>query len=363
MHARDEVRPKDAGARRTSVSAPAAPTVNTVTPSHELLSLQGKAGNAGVVRMLSEGGRSWAGRAADPTPVVQRAVVQRSKLSHGNISFTNVSLKYPESQGKATRILELLASNSKVTSFLGDRTCRITLEKRTTETPANVVDKGAEGVFVTMASYYLENYDIGYIVGMLCHEFGMHPMAQSAPNMTEEEENFRGMPYPVPGLEGKDVPDGFASMNSDTAQQADHVLGVIPGSPRYTVYRDVTLEMADLLLRDVHNKEDGAREQDVTDLIDCFLMDVASIAATNDNRKRGMPILGNGEGETIRKDIAAVYNAYRARLSQDLPLERQPIKPLFPPEKTPAAVKADFNTLLKRIATGKMWAWSIDNST
>lgn len=299
---------------------------------------------------------------ADPAPVVQRAVVQRSKLSHGNISFTNVALKFPESLGKATRILELLASNTKIKSFLGERTCRITLEKRTTETPAEVVDKGTDGVFVTLASYYLENYDIGYIVGMLCHEFGIHPMAEAAPNMKQEEENFRGMPYPVPGLEGKDVPDGFASMNSDTAKQADHVLGVIPGSPRYNVYRDVTLEMADLLLRDVQNKEDGAREQDVTDLIDCFLMDVASIAATNDNRMRGMPILGNGEGETIRKDIAAVYNAYKARLSQDLPLERRPMKPLFPPEKTPEAVKADFNTLLVRIAKGKFRAWSIDNS-
>ncbi|MCX5240744.1 hypothetical protein OG824_36595 [Streptomyces prunicolor] len=154
MHARDEVRPQEAGARRTSVSGPA---VHTVTPSHELLSLQGKAGNAGVVQMLGERGHSCAGRAADPAPAVQRAVVQRSKLSHGNISFTNVALKYPESQGKATRILELPASNTQIKSFLADRTCRIRLEKRTTETPANVVDKGAEGVFVTLASYYLEN--------------------------------------------------------------------------------------------------------------------------------------------------------------------------------------------------------------
>ena len=128
--------------------------------------------------MLSEGGHSWAGRAADPAPSVQRAVVQRSKLSHGNVSFTN------------------------------------------------------------------------------------------APNMGREEENFRGMPHPVPGLEGKDVPDGFA----------------------------------------------------------------------------------------------AVYNAYKARLSQNLPLGRQPIKPLFPPDKTPEAVKADFATLLKRITKGKLWAWSIENS-
>ncbi|MFJ9246640.1 hypothetical protein [Streptomyces sp. NPDC101776] len=158
-----------------------APAVRTVTPSHELLSLQARAGNAGVVRMLGEGGHGWAGRAADPAPAVQRAVVQRNKLSHGNITLTNVSLKFPGSQGKATRILDLLTSNTAIKSFLGDRPCRIMLEKRTKETPANVVDKGTEGVFVTLASYYLENYDIGYIVGMLCHEFGMHPMAEADP--------------------------------------------------------------------------------------------------------------------------------------------------------------------------------------
>ncbi|MFG2377748.1 DUF6194 family protein [Streptomyces sp. NPDC048504] len=60
-------------------------------------------------------------------------------------------------------------------------------------------------------------------------------------------------------------------------------------------------------------------------------------------------------GTVVTKD-------YKARLSQDLPLNHQTVRPLFPPEKTPEAVKADFNTLLKRIATGKTWAWSIDNS-
>ena len=360
MYARDEARPQVAAARPVPVSVPA---TGTAKPAHELLSLQAKAGNAGVVQMLSGGGHASAGRTAGTAPAaVQRAPVQRSKLSHGNITFTNVAVKYPESLGKATRILELLSANTAIKSFLGDRPCQITLEKRTTETPADVIDKGAEGVFVTLASYYLENYDIGYITGMLCHEFGIHPMAEAVPTMAQEEESFRGMPYPVPGLEGKGGPDGFASMNSDSAKQADHVLGVIPGSPRYNVYRDVTLEMADLLLRDVQNQVDGARGKDVTDLIDCFLMDVASIAATNDNRLRGMPILGNTQGETVRQDIAAVYNAYKARLSRDLSQDRQSsIMPLFPPEKTPAAVKADFNTLLARITKGKFWAWSIDN--
>ncbi|MBK6017397.1 hypothetical protein [Streptomyces sp. MBT53] len=354
MHARDESRARDdAVARRAPLSGPAADTATR--PAHALLSLQSRAGNANVARMLGAEGR--------PAPAVQRApVVQRNKLLNGNISFTNVSLKYPESQDKATRVLQLLSANTAIKSFLNNRSCRITLEKRTSQAPADVVDKGADGVFVTMAAYYLENYDIGYIVGMLCHEFGIHPMAAAAPHTRDEEEAFRGVPFPVPGLEHKPHPDGFASMNTDAAKQADHVLGVIPGSPRYTIYRNVTLEMADLLLRDARNKAPGAREQDVTDLLDCFLMDVASIAATNDNRLRGMPLLGNNEGPAIRQDIASVYNAYKSRLADDLSEERQPIKPLFPPEKTPEAVKADFNTLLGRITKGAFRAWSIDNS-
>ncbi|MGW3101144.1 hypothetical protein [Streptomyces sp. NPDC001100] len=353
MHARDETRARDALSRRAPLSGPAADTATR--PAHALLSLQARAGNANVARMLGQEGR--------PAPAVQRApVVQRSKLLNGHISFTNVSLKFPESQDKATRVLELLSVNTAIKSFLNGRTCHITLEKRTSQAPADVVDKGADGVFVTMAAYYLENYDIGYIVGMLCHEFGIHPMAAAAPTMRDEEDAFRSVPLPVPGLENKPHPDGFASMNTDAAKQADHVLGVIPGSPRYTIYRDLTLEMADLLLRDARNKKPGAGEKDVTDLIDCFLMDVASIAATNDNRLRGMPVLGNREGPAIRQDIAAVYNAYKSRLADDLSEERQPIKPLFPPEKTPEAVKADFNTLLGRITKGAFRAWSIDNS-
>ncbi|MFH9136087.1 DUF4157 domain-containing protein [Streptomyces sp. NPDC017524] len=325
---------------------------------------------ANATRVMSgpvrEEGRPEATADAGGTRPLQRSArtIQRAQLSFGQITFTNVSAKHEESRGKAERILQLLGSHTAIQQYLGDRRCEITLEKRTTETPADVIDKGEAGVFVNLASYYFENYDIGYIAGMLCHEFGIHPLAESLPNMRGEESGFRGMPFPVPGLEGEDRggPDGFVSMNSDTAKQADHVLGAIPGSPRFTIYRDVTLEMAQLLLQDVHDHAENAQEQDVTDLIDCFLMDIASIAATNDDRKRGAPIIGNSEGPTVRADIAKVYNAYKQRVVNGLPLERQDIAPLFPPDKTPEAVKADFNTLFTRIAKGKFWAWSIDKS-
>jgi hypothetical protein len=147
-------------------------------------------------------------------------------------------------------------------------------------------------------------------------------------------------------------------MNSAEAKQADHVLGVIPQGPRYGVYKAVTTEMAERLLHDVKDQVDGAKQQDVTDLLDCFLMDVASMAATNDNRLLGAP--PKSGSEAVRKDIAQVYNRYRALLSADFP-EDSPIRPLFPPEKTPEAVKQDFLTLAARIAKGAAWAWSISN--
>nr|WP_228718785.1 DUF4157 domain-containing protein [Kitasatospora acidiphila] len=305
--------------------------------------------------------------AAEAAPaLLQRSApsIQRTRLASGKIAFTNVSVKYPESQQKAMRVLGLLSSHPGITQFLDGRTCEITLEKRTTETPADVIDKGPDGVFVTLAAYYFENYDIGYIAGMLCHEFGIHPLAEQKLG-PGEEDGFKGMPFPVPGLEGEDRggPDGFVSMNSETAKQGDHVLGAIPGSPRYTIYLDVALQMADLLFREAEQQEPGAQKKDVTDLIDCFLMDVASIAATNDDRKRGVPRPGNSEGEAVRRDIATVYNSYKGRISRDLSVERQEkIAPLFPADKTPQGVKDDFTTLITRVGKGVLWAWSINNS-
>lgn len=292
--------------------------------------------------------------AAEAAPVQRAALpIQRARMVSGKIAFTNVANTYPAYFGKAQRVLQLLSEHKQIQDYLRGRPCDIVLEKRIKDAPAEVKDNGDEGVKVILAAYYFENYDIGYIVGMLSHEFGIHPLAEAKPQLLDEEQHLKGMPFPVPGLEEQPK-----FMNSDEAKQADHVLGAIPQGPRYGVYKAVTKEMAERLLQDAKGKVDGAKEQDVTDLLDCFLMDVASIAATNDNRLLGAP--AKSGSEAVRNDIAQVYNRYRALLSADFP-EESPIKPLFPPEKTPEAVKQDFLTLAARIAKGAAWAWSISN--
>ncbi|MCX4231198.1 hypothetical protein, partial [Streptomyces ortus] len=117
----------------------------------------------------------------------------------GNFEFTNLNQtdRYVD---KAVRIVELLDEHGTIRSFVGGRPVRITLHVRTTETPADVRDLGAAGVEINLASYYFEKYDIGYIMGMLSHEIGLHPLASANSKIPEEEELYQGMPLMVPGL-------------------------------------------------------------------------------------------------------------------------------------------------------------------
>ncbi|GAA3064859.1 hypothetical protein GCM10010464_31550 [Pseudonocardia yunnanensis] len=334
--------------RRPPVGTPAASrrAGGDITPAG-VLALQRTAGNAAVTGMVKHRWHDPVGTDIGRGPqvtvtTVQRALpIQRMRWASGNFEFTNVS---PDYMDKATRVLDLLSSHSIIKKYVNGRPCRITLEKRTADTPADVIDRGPDGVQVTMAAHYFENYEIGYIAGMLAHEFGIHPVPESRRGVTEEEAMFKDMDWPVPGLSG-------STMNSATAKQGDHVLGVLPGSPRYQIYKDVALEMARLLLRDATSQAPEASPKDVTDLLDCFLMDVASVAATNDNRLAAASLFSGG---AVRRNIATVYEHYKNEISTNLPEEYADLKPLFPPEKVPSAVTADFGRLAKSVASA-MW--------
>jgi hypothetical protein len=250
----------------------------------------------------------------------------------GNFEFTNLKHTDVRYRDKAVRIIELLGDHPTIRDYVGNRTVRITLHVRTTETPADVIDRGADGVDINLASYYFEKYDTGYIMGMLAHEIGLHPLASRDTGIPDEESMFQDIPLPVPGLGDLAVP---RTMSTRGAGQADHIMAAFPSSTRHRIYREIVVETARMLARQAQAGEEGAKASDVTDLFDCYLMDLASIAITNDYRMNAAKEPGN---------TARVFNAYkdllRARL-EDEPVLRN----LLPTNKSLFGVINDFRRI------------------
>ncbi|MET9742530.1 hypothetical protein ABZY90_30760 [Streptomyces sp. NPDC006422] len=255
-----------------------------------------------------------------------------------DIAFTNLNDTDQRYRDKAARIADLLGRHGTISTYIGGRPVRITLHVRTTETPADVVDRGDEGVQINLASYYFEKYDIGHVMGMLAHEIGLHPLASRNAEVRDEEPLLEGMPFSVPGLEHLNPP---RMMSTETARQADHIMAVFPSSTRHRIYRDIVLGMADVLAADAREGKAGAQERDVTDLIDTYLMDVASIAITSDNRVNAAKEPSN---------TARVYNAYKEMFVQQL-ADDSPVRALVPPDKGMLGVVRDFGTLAMRVGT------------
>ncbi|WUH44065.1 hypothetical protein OHO27_03950 [Streptomyces sp. NBC_00443] len=256
----------------------------------------------------------------------------------GGFEFTNLKHTEEKYRDKAVRIIELLREHPTIRDYIGARPCRITLHLRTTETPADVRDLGDEGVQINLASYYFEKYGIGHIMGMLAHEIGLHPLASRNRDIPDEEAMFRGIPLPVPGLSDLKTP---RTMNTDSAGQADHIMAAFPSSTRHGIYRDIVVKMADMLADAARDGVEGAKAKDVTDLIDCYLMDVASIAITSDYRMNAAKEPGN---------TAKVYNAYKALLAEHM-AEDSPARPLLPTDKGLFGVVRDFAQLATSLAT------------
>ncbi|MFE0357149.1 hypothetical protein ACFW2I_27000 [Streptomyces nigra] len=250
----------------------------------------------------------------------------------GAYEFTNLKHTDETYRDKAVRIIDLLRRHDTVRDFIGGRPCRITLHLRTTETPADVIDRGEAGVDINLASYYFEKYDIGHIMGMLAHEIGLHPLASRNTNIPDEEEMFAGVPLAVPGLTDLRTP---RTMNTEGAGQADHIMAAFPSSTRHGIYRDIVVSMAGILHQDAAAGVEGAQPRDVTDLIDCYLMDLASIAVTNDHRMNAATEPGY---------TAKVFNAYKQALLGRLPAD-SPLRALVPSDKSMFGVINDFRRI------------------
>ncbi|MER7897713.1 hypothetical protein ABTX62_16770 [Streptomyces sp. NPDC096046] len=124
-------------------------------------------------------------------------------------------------------------------------------------------------------------------------------------------------------------------MSTRGAGQADHIMAAFPSSTRHRVYREIVVETAEILARQAQAGEEGAKTADVTDLFDCYLMDLASIAITDDYRM-------NAAREP--NYTARVYNAYkdllRARLQDNTAL-----RDLLPTNKSLLGVINDFRRI------------------
>ncbi|MFS8363992.1 hypothetical protein ACLVWO_31030 [Streptomyces sp. CWNU-52H] len=260
-------------------------------------------------------------------------------FTSGRFEFTNLNHVNEKYRDKAVRIIDVLRKHDTIREYIGDRQVRITLHLRTTETPADVTDRGENGVYINLASYYFEKYDVGYIMGMLAHEIGLHPLASRNRDIPDEEEMFRGIPLPVPGLADLATP---RTMNTDGAGQADHIMAAFPSSTRHRIYRDIVVGMAGVLAEDARAGEEGAKAQDVTDLIDCYLMDLASIALTNDYRM-------NAAKEP--NYTARVFNAYKEMLRTQL-AQNPALLALMPSNKSMFGVINDFRRIGTAIAIG-----------
>ncbi|MET9119673.1 hypothetical protein ABZX38_36525, partial [Streptomyces longwoodensis] len=255
----------------------------------------------------------------------------------GRFEFTNLK-QTDRYLDKAVRIAELLDEHATIKNYIGDRTVRITLHLRTTETPADVIDRGDDGVDINLASYYFEKYDTGYIMGMLAHEIGLHPLASRNTRIPEEEDLYRGMPLMVPGLENLKTP---RFMNTEDAGQEDHIMAAFPHTIRHGIYRNIVVEMANVLEHRARVGVPGAKAQDVTDLVDTYLMDLATIAVTNDHRAKAV---------LDPSYTARVYNAYKQQFAAQLPTN-SPVRALLPADKGRFGVLGDFAQLATSVGT------------
>ncbi|MEV1019299.1 hypothetical protein AB0J02_03040, partial [Streptomyces sp. NPDC050264] len=260
-------------------------------------------------------------------------------FTSGNFEFTNLEHSDETYRDKALRVIEVLKQNATITEYLNGRRCRITLHVRTTETPADVIDRKANGVEIALASYYFEKYGIGHIVGMLAHEIGLHPLASGRGGIRDEEEMFRDFPLAVPGLSAD------REMSTKGAGDADHIMAAYSSSTRHRLYRDIVVGMAEGIHDGVQTGEGNNELTDITDLFDSFLMDLASIAVSNDHRLNAAKEPGN---------TAKVYNEYKNQLRDHLAAtpERKALLSLLPSNKTMFGVFNDFKRIGTYVAFG-----------
>ncbi len=231
----------------------------------------------------------------------------------------------------------MIAAHPGISAFINKRPCFITLVN-SPGNPASVIDLGKQ-VNIELAYWYFETYELGYTLGMLCHEFAVHPMADQDPGVAMTEPGFKGQDLGTGIQNGKKA----HTVNTKDAGQVDHIFASIVGMPRHNVYVRTVVEMAELLAAQAAQHGTGIGYEEITNLLDCFMMDCASILATNDHRDQGAKVPGL---------VAACYNDYLAQLPSYT--KDKAVLSRRPGQKGILGVASGYFTVVGRLAKGQL---------
>ncbi len=260
------------------------------------------------------------------TPAITTLATRAIQRLH--IGFTNVA---KEQQTKADQIIRLLETHTSIAAFIGTRPCYITLVER--DMPADI-SSDAKRVQINLAIWYFDKMSIGRIMGMLNHEFGIHPIASAGD--TSDEDDMEDTVF----MTGAEVTTGgglfskgkteLHTVKASAAKQADHIFGSLPAFNRYRAYQQVVIEMLTALNTVIQTKGSDVPVSELTVVLDTYLMDIASILAANDDRMQA------AKSPNL---VAALYNIHRANLQKALP---KVFAGALPPEKGGVGVAMDY---------------------
>jgi hypothetical protein len=198
----------------------------------------------------------------------------------GVIRFANLDHSKTKYQSKADDIIHVLSNVPSVTAFLADKNVLIVLES--TEGAVATVTVNGPQVLIQLDPWFFEQQSRGRILGMLAHEIGVHPLADSRLTAGERANERAAGAVPT-GL-------GTDTIAHDEDNQQDHIFAAVAGQPRYAVYRDTAYEVASSMK--LNQAGSHVTDQHITDAIMTYLADVAMILATSDHRGRLLANMG-----------------------------------------------------------------------
>jgi hypothetical protein len=220
---------------------------------------------------------------------------------------------------KSNGLRWIIKQSKSFQSFIAkDKDCRFLVNNTTN--PASIYNPANNdgNLFIEISRWFLQGYSVGYITGMLCHEVGVHFMADKGISAEASSKFSRRV---IPNIEGtwyseknviakkskaRDAATGWWYVPAK-AKQPDHIFASCYGLARYEFYRTLMIEFATIISGELEESS-LYTDKDLTDLIDCWLMDISSILATSDSRAWGV---------AYAQYVAEAYGKHLAKLKED----------------------------------------------